>query len=98
MALEPGYEIDIRNIALGDALSERSILIPNAKRIQFGCRDSEDNPVSFRFSNVSNGTINGPYINMFTGSLFFEGDLKMSQRFYFSSKTPNAIMEVFAWR
>ena len=98
MASEISYEIEIKNLNLGTALSEKSLSFGEAKRVQIGCRDSNDQPVSFRLSHVSGGTIDGPYLNMFQGSLLFEADVRISQKLYFSSKTDGAVIEVLIWR
>jgi len=98
MASEISYEIEIKNISLGPALSEKSSSFGGAKRIQIGCRDQNDQPISFRLSHSAGGTASGPYINLFAGSILFEVDLRISQRLYFASTTQNAVIEILIWK
>ena len=95
---ETSYELEIRNIQLGASLNEKSISLGDAKRVQIGCRDADDQPASFRLSNAAGGTFAGPYINLIAGGLFVEVDIRSSQKLYLASTTANAVIEVLIWR
>src|SRR3990167_1356232 len=98
MASQLSYEVEVTNLHLGDAFNEKSESFRDAKMIQFGCRDANDGPASFRWSHVPGGTIAGPYISAFSGIIVFETDVRMSQRIYFSSSVVDAVIEVIIWR
>ena len=98
MALEPGYEFEIKNINLGAALSEKSFAVRDAKKIQISCRDSSDSPVSFRIATMAGGTQVGPYSAMSAGVVIFEADIKLTQQLWFASMTENAVIEVLIWK
>ena len=95
---ETSYELEIKNIHLGAVLNEKSVSLGDAKRVQIGCRDADDQPASFRLSHMAGGTFSGPYVNLIAGGLFVEVDIKSSQKLYFASTTANSIIEVLIWR
>jgi len=90
--------IEVVNIPLGASLTEKSINIGEAMKIQISCRDENDSPTSFRMSHVSGGVTGGRYISVASGAVIFEADLRMTQSLYFASKTENAVVEVLLWK